>query len=326
PRMVLATIQALIQPVPDRAALLASQKLLRVGQDEGPETLARWLIEQGYDPAESVEAPGQFSRRGGILDIFSPDQEAPVRLEYFGDEIESIRPFAPGTQRSLGSATETTLSALPRLASDADARQRVSLTGHLCEYLPANARVILLESEDLTEQGNQYFQRLVDATGLFRTDKVFSHLLRFPSLHISALPSPSMEATCHLRVESVERLSGDVRRIRDELDGIAARDWVLIACENEAESKRLGEVLAAGSLAQSDRLRLVTGHVRAGFRLIDSAGNCVVLGGQELFHRDDVRPLMPRRRLESRAIDSFRDLSEGDLVVHVGTGLPASGA
>src|SRR5262249_35680251 len=138
---------------------------------------------------------------------------------------------------------------------------------------------------------------------------------------VSALPSSTVEATCHLRVESVERLSGDVNRVRDELDAVAANDLVLIACPSEGECQRLGEVLAMGRLAQSDQLRLVTGQVRAGFRYIDPAGNVVVLGGQELFHRDEARQVLPRRRLESRAIDSFLDLAEGDLVVHVSHGI-----
>ena len=53
--------------------------------------------------------PGEFSRRGGILDVYSPDAEAPYRLEFFGDEIESIRQFAPETQRSLGAVASRSL-------------------------------------------------------------------------------------------------------------------------------------------------------------------------------------------------------------------------
>ncbi len=166
-----------------------------------------------------------------------------------------------------------------------------------------------------------------DATGLFSVEGVFQQLLRFPSVTVSALPAPSVEAVCHLRVESVERFSGDVGRVRDELDAVAAHDLVLIACHNEGECKRLGEVLAAGQLAQSDRLRLVIGRIHAGFRLVAGAGSnstaasLIVLGGQELFHREEVRQVQPRRRLESRAIDSFLDLAEGDLVVHVSHGI-----
>lgn len=108
-------------------------------------------------------------------------------------------------------------------------------------------------------------------------------------------------------------------QVRDELDGIASGQPVLIACHNEAEQSRLQEVLAAGQLAQSDRLRLVIGRVKSGFRLVDPG--LVVLGGQELFHRDETRQVLPRRKIESRAIDSFLDLTDGDLVVHVSHGI-----
>src|SRR5205823_14939003 len=87
----------------------------------------------------------------------------------------------------------------------------------------------------------------------------------------------------------------------------------------------LTEVLRAGKLAESDRLKLTTGHVRAGFRLVGTG--IVVLGSHELFHRDLLPPGVkaePRaagRRVESRAIDSFLDLTERDSVVPVAHGI-----
>jgi transcription-repair coupling factor (superfamily II helicase) len=323
PRLVLATFQALIQPVPDRDALLANNRVLRVSEQVDLEELAGWLVRHGYRPAEAVELPGEFGRRGGILDVFPPDAEAPYRIEMFGDEVESIRRFSPQTQRSLGTAGSAELTGLP-VTSEEEAPAGPPLTGHFCDYLPAGSRIVLVETEELLEQGKHYHERLIDSTGLFTVQGVFQHLVAFPSVKVTALPSPGVEAACHLRVESVERLSGDVNRIRDELDSIvspAGSDVVLIACQNEAECKRLGEVLAAGRLAQGERLRLVSGRVRAGFRLIDGSSSVIVLGGQELFHRDEVRQVLPRRQLESRAIDSFLDLSEGDLVVHVSHGI-----
>ncbi len=333
PRLVLTTLQALIQPVPDRAQLAATRRCLRITQSADLEELASWLIARGYRHTEAVELPGEFSRRGGILDVFSPDAEAPYRLELFGDEIESIRSFSPQTQRSLGQLDEVEITGWPaRRANKGNENDR----GHLCDYLPEDAWTVLVEVDELREQGKHYLERVAETTGLFTVEGVFEQLLRFPSVTVSALPSPSVEATCHLRVESVERFSGEVSRVRDELDAIAAHDMVLIACHNEGECKRLSEVLAAGRLAQSDRLRLVTGRVRAGFRLIEDIGDSssyaphngeskrrslIVLGGQELFHREEVRHVQPRRRLESRAIDSFLDLTEGDLVVHVSHGI-----
>ncbi len=324
PRVVLTTIQALIQPVPDRERLIANRRALRAGDTCDPEELASWLVAHGYRPTEAVELPGEFSRRGGIVDAFSPDADAPVRIEFFGDEIESLRPFSPQTQRSHGPQPATELLSMGNgewgMGNESpDAHSPLPATGHLCDYLAAGSWTVLVEVDDLVDQGKQFHERVPDPTGLFSVEGVFKQLVRFPSVRISALPSAGVEATCHLRVESVERFSGEVAKVRDELDAVAVNETVFVACQNEAECKRLGEVLGEGRLAKSDRLRLVIGHVRAGFRMVDAG--VVVLGGQELFHREDARQVLPRRRLESRAIDSFLDLAEGDLVVHVSHGI-----
>jgi transcription-repair coupling factor (superfamily II helicase) len=350
PRVVLTTFQALIQPVPDRAQLAHNRRILEPGQTIDLDEWAGWLVEHGYQATEAVELPGEFSRRGGILDIYPPDADAPYRLELFGDEIDSVRQFSAQTQRSLGVVESAEVSAVSTLGKTSESSP-VALSGHFCDYLPAGSWTILVETEELAEQGKHYLERIIDATGLYTVEGVFARLVRFPSVKIASLPSPTVETACHLRVESVEQLSGDINRIRDELDSVAARDHVLIACPSEAEVKRLREVLAAGDLARSDRLRLVTGRVRAGFRLlfeddkvtrwqgdkvneegqipvtlspghlVTLSSSVVVLGGQELFQRDEARQVLPRRRLESRAIDSFLDLSEGDLVVHVSHGI-----
>jgi transcription-repair coupling factor (superfamily II helicase) len=317
PKLLVATLPALMQPVPDRQRWERSRRLLRVGDTISLDELSHWLVDQTYQRADSVEIPGEFSRRGGILDVFSLDADFPCRLEFFGDEIESIRQFQPQTQRSLATVPSVELLSDPATARAGDSKALDR--GNLCDYLPNGSWTVLVEPEELRDQGKIYVERVGDVPGLFSIAGVFEQLLRFPSVNVSALPSPTVEATCHLSVESVERFSGDIKRVSDELDAVVASDRVLIACQNEAECKRLGEVLAAGKLAQSDRLRLVTGQVRAGFRLVDMG--IVVLGGQELFHRDAARQVLPRRRLESRAIDSFLDLAEDDLVVHVSHGI-----
>ncbi|HEY1861737.1 MAG TPA: transcription-repair coupling factor [Gemmataceae bacterium] len=317
PKLILATLQALMQPVPDRQRWSRSRRTLRVGEAFALDDLARWLVDQNYQRTDSVDLPSEFSRRGGILDVFAFDAESPYRLEFFGDEIESIRLFQPQTQRSLASVQSIELPTDPSLSSDGDTKHFDR--GNLCDYLPPGSWTVLIEPEELQEQGKLYLERVGDVPGLFSVAGVCEQLFKFPSVNISSLPRPSVEATVHLAVESVERFSGDIKRVSEELDTIAASDRVLIACQNEAECKRLGEVLAAGRLAQSDQLRLLTGQVRAGFRLVDVG--LVVLGGQELFHRESARQVLPRRRLESRAIDTFLDLAEGDLVVHVSHGI-----
>ncbi|MSQ93152.1 MAG: transcription-repair coupling factor [Gemmataceae bacterium] len=337
PKLLLTTIQALLQPVPNREQLAKHRKRLRVGQDIAIESIVAWLIEQGFQRMEAIEIPGEFSQRGGILDVYSPDAEAPFRLEFFGNEIESIRQFSPETQRSLGDVEAIEITAQGRHTPGHE-----MLRGNLCDYLPPKAWTMLVELGDLEEQAKHYLDRTADITGLFSAQGVFKQLVQFPSIRLSALPIATAETTYHLRVESVERFSGDVTKVRDELDIAAADDVVLIACHNDAEMKRLGDVLAQGKLAQAGRLRLVTGYVHAGFRLILAGGDkekdgadsvslspclpvslssVVVLGDHELFHREQVHTVLPRRQLESRAIDSFLELQEDDLVVHLSHGI-----
>src|SRR5262249_6905629 len=144
---------------------------------------------------EAVELPGEFSRRGGILDVFSPDAEAPYRLEFFGDEIESIRQFAPLTQRSLQELESVEITgtgvASPSAEGNGSTTATASYTGHFCDYLPADAWTVLVEPDDLEEQGKHYLERIANSRGMFSVTGVFKQLLRFPNVHLSALPAPT---------------------------------------------------------------------------------------------------------------------------------------
>ena len=264
--------------------------------------------------AEVVEVPGEFSVRGGILDVFPTDSTDPVRIEFFGDEIESIRPFDVESQRSLDRWNSVTLTAALGL-EEAD----LATFGHPVDYFPEGTWVTLLEPADLREEGRHYLGRLEDMRGLFTVERSFERLIRLPTIAVSTLSADSLEATCHLRIESIERFSGELTKVKAELDSAAAGENVLIACHNAAEVERLGEVFSDTELAQSKRLHLTVGRIRAGFHLIDA--QTLVIGDHELFARAEIRRPVTRRRYESRAIDSFLDLNEGDLVVHVNHGI-----
>ena len=323
PKLVVAPMAAVLQPVPARDDLAQRGRKLAPGEVVDPAELLDWLVARGYKRVEAAEYPGEFARRGGILDVFPPDAADPVRVEFFGDEVESLRRFSAGSQRSLNTLPSVTL-----LDARADGGSGPVSHGFVTDYLPPGSRVALVEPGDLKEQAKLFWERVGDTTGLFTAEGAFANLLKLPNVVVSALPRPSVEASVHLRVESVERFSGDVRRVRDELDAVAAADGaeVLIACQSEAECHRLTDVLKAGRLAESDRLRLTTGHVRAGFRLVGAG--VVVLGSHELFHKDLLPPGVKdpatkgsSRRVESRAIDTFLDLNDGDYVVHVAHGI-----
>ncbi|MFQ5411957.1 MAG: hypothetical protein ACE5EC_06655, partial [Phycisphaerae bacterium] len=87
-RIIVAPIQALTQPVPSPAGLDAHSLELAVGDRRDPEGIAAWLTERGFERLDQVEEPGDFALRGGILDIFATAEADPVRLDFFGDEIE----------------------------------------------------------------------------------------------------------------------------------------------------------------------------------------------------------------------------------------------
>src|SRR5579875_3671515 len=93
-------------PAPFYAGLA---QVLRRGEEVDVETLLTHLTSIGYTRNDVVEMPGQFTRRGGILDVYSPEADRPVRIEFFGDEIESIRKFDPETQRSAAPLDEARL-------------------------------------------------------------------------------------------------------------------------------------------------------------------------------------------------------------------------
>jgi transcription-repair coupling factor (superfamily II helicase) len=314
PRVVVTTIQALLQPVPRAEVLDRGVRKVKVGQTIALEELTGWLVDRGLTRAEVVEVAGEFSLRGGILDVFPLDASEPIRIEFFGDEIESIRPFDAESQRSLGRWDEVLLSGSPEWSSSGEAS-----LGHLTDYLAPEAWVALVEPNDLREEGRHYLGRLDDKAGIDTVEAAFSRLVRFPSITLSTISASSLEATCHLRVESIERFSGELTKVKGELDAAAGGDRVLIACHNEAEAERLAEVFADSEIARSGRLELTVGRLRSGFHMIDA--RTLVIGDHELFARTDVRRPSTRRRYESRAIDSFLDLNEGDLVVHVSHGI-----
>ncbi len=314
PGLVVVPIQALLQPVPRPEFLQAASKRLSVGEVVPLENVVAWLLDQGLTRTEVVEVAGEFSTRGGILDVFPPDATEPVRIEFFGDDVESIRPFDPESQRSRDRWDSVTLTALPPLDL-AHAKD----FGHLAAYLPQGTWIVLVEPTDLREEAKNYLTRLEDRTGIFSVDAAFAPLLKRPTIALSTLAADSLEATCHLRIESVEHFAGDLAKVQAEFDGISAGDKVLIACHNTAEVERLGEVFSETAVAKEKRLQLTVGHVRSGFRLLDAG--VLVISDAELFDRTDVPRPINRRRYESRAIDSFLDLNEGDLVVHISHGI-----
>jgi transcription-repair coupling factor (superfamily II helicase) len=101
PLLILTSARALMQKSLPKRRFAAATRVIKVGQLVNLEKLVEGWLAAGYEPVSVVESQGQFSRRGGILDIFPPGMPYPVRIELFGDEVETLRAFDPATQRTI---------------------------------------------------------------------------------------------------------------------------------------------------------------------------------------------------------------------------------
>jgi len=102
--LILGSVHSLLGPAPDPEESSRAQLELHPGDTIAPAELLARLVTMDYDDEALVTISGEFSRRGGIVDIFSPAHDEPCRIEFFGDEIDSMRFFSPETQRSTGKA------------------------------------------------------------------------------------------------------------------------------------------------------------------------------------------------------------------------------
>ena len=278
PKIIVTGIQSLLQPSPSRETLNRQTRRLKVGDAVVVEDLAKWLVVNGLEHTTAVELPGEFSLRGGIVDIFAPDWDDPVRVEFFGDEVESIRRFEIATQRSLESLDAIDVTIVDGGAAD---------HAHLTDYLPRQSWFLLLEPMELDQQGRQYLERMgaTEETGrpgdletgrhadsnvpFFHTvSDVFKQVFHFPSVTAAAVATTSLETICRLKIESVERFSGDINRVRDELDEAGMGQDIFVICQTDAEAKRLRDLFGATLAAQENRLHLPLGSLQSGFRLV----------------------------------------------------------
>jgi len=333
PMIINTSIEALLQPVPAKSERSAATRTIRVGDDLDREEFLDWLVERGFERTGGVEVPGEFSIHGGILDVFPPNAEDPLRIELFGDTVESLRRFNVETQRKVEELTEAALTVVSpqslRAASESRrsapqspraASRETEQEEHFLDALPPGSWIALAELEAIVDEGKHYLERLKNPRGLFSVDATLEKVAGFGHVTLSGIAPGGAGTTYHLQAESIERFTGPKSAVLEELaDVVHADEQVLIACHNEGERQRLSALLAETPTLH-ERVQLSLGNVSRGFRLL--AQGLVVLSDHELFGRIDVRRTSPRKRkIEGRAIDSFLELRTGDLVVHVTHGI-----
>ncbi|MDQ3331403.1 MAG: DEAD/DEAH box helicase, partial [Planctomycetota bacterium] len=350
PRLIVASLAALMQPVPSKAARDDAVRSVRVGDELEPEEFMRWLMSRSFERVAAIDRPGEFSMHGGILDLWSADATEPYRIEFFGDEIESIRRFDPETQRKVEELKEVRLLVVGERTGNGEQgtegreNGRTEKRGSLLtsrfsvlDSLSAETAVVLVEPTEIVDEGRHYLSRLDETAGLFSVEEVLAKLTERPSVAVTSLGVDSYETTCRLHVESVERFSGPKQALAELAAALGRDERVLLACHNEGERERLRELIddfvptnengrngkptdhSTLDSQLSTRISLCLGRITKGFRLVRE--HLIVLSDHELFGRIDVPRKTRKPRHESRAIETFLDLNEGDLVVHLVNGV-----
>jgi len=286
------------------------------------EDLPRTLVTLGYVRVDQVEDAGEFSVRGGLLDVFPTTEPHPVRIEFWGDEVESLRAFSVYSQRSLGPLEDVTLYAA---AEEPDATPR-SITSLLREdtYVvrsdPARAaaRVEAFQSGLADVIGEEFEEGAYSAWADVQRD-----FERFPSISFSSLglvsgeePSLAIRATSgEMPITNLPEAEEAIRRLVD--DGYR----VVIAFEQRAEAERAGYVFrritgtlaAGGEIEPGPGVSFLPVPHRRHFVIPDL--KLALLTDSLIFPRRH-RAGVARRPLAGLELSSFRDLRKGDYVVH----------
>ena len=292
PRIIVATRAGLDQAAPKRGSLESAIVQLRRGATAKMEEFFERLAASGYERASQVTTRGQFAVRGGIVDLYSWQAPLPFRLEFFGDQIESLREFDIDTQTSVRD-----LRSIDILLNQVAADQ----SGNVRDYVRERDLIIDVEPDGISNAHVQISEGWIE-TG----PEDFSGA--FQDCEIGEFGAGDLVLAEAKRAQFVDRLK----------EWRANNDRIIIYFQTEGEIERFREIME-GTVEGVD---FVEGSLARGFCF--PAANLVVLSAAELFGRFAVHPrrlLRLRRAERHRAQIDFSELAEGDLVVHLEHGV-----
>jgi transcription-repair coupling factor (superfamily II helicase) len=305
---LVAPLAALIQPAPSEADGATLE--LRAGMRLDPEALARTLLDAGFERVPAISEPGEFSRRGDILDFHAPALGEPLRLEFFGEELESIRVFDLATQRTRHVMKHVDVPLRSELPEAASAEEALPL-----ERMPAALRVVVWEPAAVADARQRLgFLGATAVAALARCDALLARraVIEWATLpgEDGTLPTLSVEEFCLGVAAGAARLA----------ERAAAGERVLLHCATAAEADRLRQLLREAGRAE-DLLQLVEAGLERGFRVPEA--RLTILHHRELVPGHGAQRPRARRRREHAAesLQSALALKPGDLVVHATQGL-----
>ncbi len=313
---------------------------LSTGQQTRPADLVARLEQMGFEPVATVEEVGQFALRGGILDVFGFGSPEPARIEFWGDEIASIRHFDIFSQLSVRNVDSlqflpVDLRPVEHGAAAAAPADGAAARRSLLDYLPAHSLVVPLAADLDTEWNHIWVevQRLHTAEAARRADvDAPDQLFLSPAgaarrigglAQLQITDAADTAADFRFDIAPPEAIDRDMQRLTAVLrDGAAAGERSLILCDNEGQLERLQELLdeRSHSAGHTPGVTLALGSLAGGFVLAGATPPLRVLTDHEIFRR--TRRLRRRRRFRGgAALESVAALKPGDYVVHLDHGV-----
>ncbi len=319
PHVIVTTRASLDQPAPERGTLQAASLQLRRGMSLAMESLLEKLAVAGYERAVQVTTRGQFAVRGGIVDLYSWQAPLPVRLEFFGDTIESLREFDLDTQTSVGELGEIAI-----LLGAADYQ-----TGFVRDYVsadhlridiepPENADAPIQISESWIDNGPEDFSGAFQDCGI--GEFAVGDFMLAEAKRAQFLSRLTDWRAQNARIVIYFQTEGEIERFREIIGGPVATVVPVAGVADPGRTYANTTEPQPGKNDIADAADLVLGTLSHGFCF--PAANLVVLSAAELFGRFAPHA---RRRLyhaeRHRTQIDFSELNEGDLVVHLEHGV-----
>jgi transcription-repair coupling factor (superfamily II helicase) len=341
PRIIVATRASLDEPAPGRGVLQSALVQRRRGASMEMERFLEELVAGGYERVAQVTARGQVAVRGGIVDLYSWQAPLPFRMEFFGDQIESLREFDIDTQTSVRDLGEIEI-----LLGAAVGPDRVSLiddqSGHVRDYIGPNHLKIDIEPEEISDAQIQISEGWIetgpeDFSGAFQDCDVgefaVGDLVLAEAKRAQFFERLQKWRASNAKIVIYFQTEGEIERFREimagAIDGVAgpASGGQLLPQQKDATSAEMRKrswatqpLEASGCPPDLKEVDFVEGTLARGFCFAEA--NLVVLSAAELFGRFAAHPRRRLRRAErNRAQIDFSELNQGDFVVHLEHGI-----
>ncbi|MCC5907729.1 MAG: transcription-repair coupling factor [Balneolaceae bacterium] len=323
--VIVASVDAITEKLIPADKFHQSSIELKRNDQIPPKKLAEKLTDQGYTSTKFVDEPGEFAIRGGIFDVFPFSGEYPVRIEFFGDEIESIREFDPDSQRSIAFLDET------RLVPNAG----FSENGHkepITSYIPQDTLMVLENADLLSEEIGQFYQKAEEyfqerkkeeiappSFHFLSPDEWSASLERYRLITLGSFNSSVQHDADYSATTSPHpSFNGSFKLLREFIKTETAKGKrTFILTDHETQKERFEELL--GEPSDLFDYFVIIQNLHEGFLLPDQ--NINVLTDHQIFNRYH-RPRIKRKRVRGGiSFKELKDLNIGDYVVHVDYGI-----